>query len=176
MIMRQLKRSSVSSRLKRSASPDRWALQNTNQDNQSCHASQLLRSEADACITTSELCSYCVHLNHSTAAYDPITGMPGSKLPMAALTTNPVLGAACFPCVQVNYSFNNGWAGLLNKCLESREPQFTYKFCFFDKATQIDNGGGHETNLGFWKGFEKGGTEVGLTSRQHCTSCLFQVV
>jgi hypothetical protein len=24
----------------------------------------------------------------------------------------------------------------------------------------MDNGGGHETNLGFWKGFEKGGTEV----------------
>jgi hypothetical protein len=34
------------------------------------------------------------------------------------------------------------------------------RFCFFDKATQIDNGGGHETNLGFWKGFEKAGTEV----------------
>lgn len=34
------------------------------------------------------------------------------------------------------------------------------RFCFFDKATQIDNGGGHETNLGFWKGFEKGGTVV----------------
>jgi hypothetical protein len=69
--------------------------------------------------------------------------------------------------VQVNYSFNNAWAGLLNKCLESREPQFTYKFCFFDKATQIDNGGGHETNLGFWKGFEKGGTEVGLQATSY---------
>lgn len=34
------------------------------------------------------------------------------------------------------------------------------RFCFFDKATQMDNGGGHETSLGFWKGFEKGGTEV----------------
>lgn len=34
------------------------------------------------------------------------------------------------------------------------------RFCFFDKATQVDNGGGHETSLGFWKGFEKGGTEV----------------
>jgi hypothetical protein len=93
--------------------------------------------------------------------------MPSRKLPAAALTFYPtllgLLCAAFFPCLQVNYNFNSAWAGLLNKCLESREPQFTYKFCFFDKATQIDNGGGHETNLGFWKGFEKGGTEVGPT-------------
>jgi hypothetical protein len=34
------------------------------------------------------------------------------------------------------------------------------RFCFFDKASQMDNNGGHETSLGFWKGFEKGGTEV----------------
>lgn len=56
----------------------------------------------------------------------------------------------------------------MNKCLESREPQFTYKFCFFDKATQIDNGGGHETNLGFWKGFEKGGTEAVFEGGDYC--------
>jgi len=30
-----------------------------------------------------------------------------------------------------------------------------------DKAMQVDNGGGHETSLGQWKGFEKSGTEVG---------------
>jgi hypothetical protein len=34
------------------------------------------------------------------------------------------------------------------------------RFCFFDKASQVDNSGGHETSLGLWKGFEKGGTEV----------------
>jgi hypothetical protein len=36
------------------------------------------------------------------------------------------------------------------------------RFCFFDKATQVDNGGGHETSLGLWKGFENGGAEVGV--------------
>lgn len=29
--------------------------------------------------------------------------------------------------MQVTYTFNDAWAGLMNKCLESREPQFTYK-------------------------------------------------
>jgi hypothetical protein len=29
--------------------------------------------------------------------------------------------------LQVEYNFNDAWAGLLNKCLESRQPQFTYK-------------------------------------------------
>lgn len=35
------------------------------------------------------------------------------------------------------------------------------RFCFFDKAVQVDNGGGHETSLGLWKGFERSGSEVG---------------
>jgi hypothetical protein len=28
---------------------------------------------------------------------------------------------------QVNVTFNDAWAGLMNKCLEARMPQFTYK-------------------------------------------------
>jgi len=65
-----------------------------------------------------------------------------------------------------------------NMLRSSRACVDVCRFCFFDKATQIDNGGGHETNLGFWKGFEKGGTVVrhdmymcldvlGLLSRLH---------
>lgn len=30
-------------------------------------------------------------------------------------------------CVQVDLTFNDAWAGLMNKCLEARMPQFTYK-------------------------------------------------
>jgi hypothetical protein len=29
--------------------------------------------------------------------------------------------------LQVNVTFNDAWAGLMNKCLEARMPQFTYK-------------------------------------------------
>lgn len=28
---------------------------------------------------------------------------------------------------QVDLTFNDAWAGLMNKCLETRMPQFTYK-------------------------------------------------
>ncbi|KAF6254346.1 glucosidase II beta subunit-like-domain-containing protein [Scenedesmus sp. NREL 46B-D3] len=69
---------------------------------------------------------------------------------------------------QVNLTFNDAWAGLMNKCLEARMPQFMYKFCFFDKASQVDNGGGHETSLGFWKGFENGGTEAVFDGGDYC--------
>lgn len=69
---------------------------------------------------------------------------------------------------QVNVTFNDVWAGLMNKCLEARMPQFTYKFCFFDKATQVDNNGGHETRLGFWKGFESAGTEAVFDGGDYC--------
>ncbi|KAF8065786.1 glucosidase 2 subunit beta [Scenedesmus sp. PABB004] len=69
---------------------------------------------------------------------------------------------------QVGVTFNDAWAGLMNKCLEARMPQFTYKFCFFDKAVQVDNGGGHETSLGVWKGFEKGGSEALFDGGDYC--------
>ncbi|WIA37222.1 hypothetical protein OEZ86_014172 [Tetradesmus obliquus] len=69
---------------------------------------------------------------------------------------------------QVDLTFNDAWAGLMNKCLEARMPQFTYKFCFFDKASQVDNGGGHETSLGLWRGFEKGGTEAVFDGGDYC--------
>eukprot|EP00878_Enallax_costatus_P000980 GHUV01001112.1.p1 GENE.GHUV01001112.1~~GHUV01001112.1.p1 ORF type:complete len:580 (+),score=160.69 GHUV01001112.1:58-1797(+) len=69
---------------------------------------------------------------------------------------------------QANVTFNDAWAGLINKCLESRTPQFTYKFCFFDKASQVDNGGGHETSLGYWKGFENAGTEAVFDGGDYC--------
>lgn len=29
--------------------------------------------------------------------------------------------------LQVDLTFNDAWAGLMNKCLEARMPQFTYK-------------------------------------------------
>jgi hypothetical protein len=39
-------------------------------------------------------------------------------------------------------------------------PAPPHRFCFYDRAMQVDNGGGHETSLGVWKGFNKDGTEV----------------
>lgn len=59
-----------------------------------------------------------------------------------------------------DYGADDAWLALSSHCAEAREPQYTYRLCLFDKAAQVDNGGGHETSLGKWKGFEKGYTEV----------------
>lgn len=40
------------------------------------------------------------------------------------------------------------WMPLKNKCLEINEGHYIYKLCLFDKASQIDSGGGPEINLG----------------------------
>ena len=52
------------------------------------------------------------------------------------------------------------WLGLADTCVEAREPQYTYRGCIFEKAAQVDNGAGHETNLGRWKGFSPDMTKV----------------
>lgn len=59
-----------------------------------------------------------------------------------------------------DYGADDAWVALASHCSEAREPQYSYRLCLFDKAAQVDNGGGHETSLGAWKGFEKGYTEV----------------
>jgi hypothetical protein len=37
------------------------------------------------------------------------------------------LGSHTHTPPQVEYELDDAWAGLLDKCLETREPQFTYK-------------------------------------------------
>lgn len=50
----------------------------------------------------------------------------------AALTSHthqarPLLLMCGHSLLQVGFTFNDAWAGLMNKCLEARMPQFTYK-------------------------------------------------
>lgn len=58
--------------------------------------------------------------------------LPSSNGPLSGCTgvVGYWLSARCCVChaLQINYNFNDAWAGLLNKCLESKEPQFTYKW------------------------------------------------
>ncbi|GBF96865.1 glucosidase 2 subunit beta [Raphidocelis subcapitata] len=61
--------------------------------------------------------------------------------------------------VTFDYGADDAWLALSRHCAEAREPQYTYRLCLFDRAAQVDNGAGHETNLGKWRGFEKGYTE-----------------
>jgi hypothetical protein len=56
------------------------------------------------------------------------------------------------------------WLGLADTCVEAREPQYTYRGCIFEKAAQVDNGAGHETSLGLWKGFA---ADMSKVSRLH---------
>ena len=59
-----------------------------------------------------------------------------------------------------DYGIDDAWVALTDHCSSAREPQYTYRLCLFDKAAQVDNGAGHETSLGLWRGFENGYTEV----------------
>lgn len=61
--------------------------------------------------------------------------------------------------VTYDYGADDAWLALSRHCSDARLPHYTYRVCLFDKATQVDNGAGHVTNLGKWRGFEKGYTE-----------------
>ena len=56
---------------------------------------------------------------------------------------------------------------LAGKCFETKASQFTYKACFFKKASQKDGSGLH-TDLGSWKGFEAHYKKAVFDGGDHC--------
>jgi len=73
--------------------------------------------------------------------------------------------------LQVQQAYlDDKWLGLADTCVEAREPQYTYRGCIFEKAAQVDNGAGHETNLGRWKGFSPDMTKVIFDNGDFCAN------
>jgi hypothetical protein len=89
----------------------------------------------------------------------PPPSFPPSHSPAHPPTTHPPTSPRRHQ-VTYDYGADDAWIALTKHCAEAREPQYTYRLCLFDKAAQVDNNAGHETNLGQWRGFEKGYTEV----------------
>ncbi|KAE9415122.1 hypothetical protein Angca_005311, partial [Angiostrongylus cantonensis] len=63
-----------------------------------------------------------------------------------------------------DFGTDYAWATLKGKCFERTEKQYTYKFCPFERAMQIEKGGVGETSLGNWR--EWSGELLGKYSKQ----------
>lgn len=66
-----------------------------------------------------------------------------------------------------DYGADEAWLPLVNKCVEARGSQYSYRICLFEKVAQVDTNAGHETSLGKWKGFENQYSEVCFFSSCH---------
>ena len=79
------------------------------------------------------------------------------------------------PQLTHDYAPDGAWLELRSHCAEAKEAQFSYKLCLFDKAQQVDNNGGHRTNLGEWRGFDNRYMEVGAAGAAGA-ACVQQVL
>ncbi|GMR63029.1 hypothetical protein PMAYCL1PPCAC_33224, partial [Pristionchus mayeri] len=68
----------------------------------------------------------------------------------------------------VDFGADLAWAPLKGKCSELEMGEYVYKLCPFDRCTQKEKHGHSETNMGTWKGWETGHSEMKYADGTTC--------